>query len=52
MQLENSENEVAKGNEKFGEFDLLKIEEADIDFSEGEIETDYLIHAHSVIEIV
>ena len=45
------ENEVAKGNEKFGEFDLLKIEEADIDFSEGEIETDYLVHAHSVIEI-
>ena len=51
MQLENSENEVAKGNEKFGEFDLLKIEEANIDFSEGEIETDYLVHAHSVIEI-
>ena len=51
MQLENSENEVAKGNDKFVEFDLLKIEEADIDFSEGEIETDYLVHAHSVIEI-
>ena len=47
IQLENSENEVAKRNEKF---DLLDIEEADIDFSEGEIETDYLVHAHSVIE--
>ena len=47
IQLENSENEVAKRNEKF---DLLEIEEADIDFSEGEIETDYLVHAHSVIE--
>ena len=49
MHLENSENKVVKGNLKFGEFDLLKIEEADIDFSEGEIETDYLVHAHSVI---
>ena len=48
IQLENSENEMAKRNEKF---DLLEIEEADIDFSEGEIETDYLVHAHSVIEI-
>ena len=47
IQLENSENEMAKRNEKF---DLLEIEEADIDFSEGEIETDYLVHAHSVIE--
>ena len=45
--LKYSENEVAKRNEKF---DLLEIEEADIDFSEGEIETDYLVHAHSVIE--
>ena len=35
MHLENSENKVVIGNLKFGEFDLLKIEEAD-----GEIETD------------
>ena len=41
MQLENKE---ARGNEKFTEFDLLQIEEADIDFSEGEIDTDYLVH--------
>ena len=51
LQLENCENEafylVAKTNEKIGEFDLLKIEAADINFSEGQEETDHLVHAHS-----
>ena len=30
-----------------GEFDLLKIEEADIDFCEGQEKSDHLVHAHS-----
>ena len=51
LQFENCENEeyylVAKSNEKIVEFDFLQIEEAEINFSEGQEETDHLVHAHS-----
>ena len=35
-------------NEKIVEFDLIKIEEADIDFDKGQLKNDYLVNIQSV----
>jgi hypothetical protein len=48
---DKSKVEISQNVVAFSEYTNFKIEEADIDFSEGEIETDCLVHAHSVIEI-
>ena len=39
-------------NGDFKEFDLHKIEKADINFNEGQKETDYLVHDQSVLKMV
>ena len=38
-------------NGDFKEFDLHKIEKADINFNEGQKETDYLVHGQSVLKM-
>ena len=38
-------------NGDFKEFDLHKIEKADINFNEGQKETDYLVHSQSVLKM-
>ena len=49
---ENGEIDLEeKIEEKIGEFDLINIEEADIGFSEGQEETDYLVHTQSVLKM-